>query len=104
MTWDWILTVELIGSFCMGVFVAWIAFFFLNREKDFTAKEFGEFVGVFFGGAIVQLYSSQVISTQNAWIFWIYPIGLLCGMIFYAAKGGNIRAKFPLEIFKSQPK
>jgi len=89
---DWysglILVVEIFGSLFMGVFVAWIAFYFLNREQTFTAKEFGEFVTVFFGGTIVQVYSSQV-TAQNAWVFWIYPIGLVFGMYLYKTLGGG---------------
>jgi hypothetical protein len=88
---DVITLVEIIGSFCMGIFVAWIAFFFLNRETTFTAKEFGEFVAIFFGGTIIQVYSAQ-LSTQNAWIYWIYPIGLVAGMFAYKyIGGGNVR-------------
>ena len=88
---DGITFVEILGSLCMGIFVAWIAFFFLNRETTFTAKEFGEFVAIFFGGTIIQVYSSQVTS-QTMWVYWIYPIGLVAGMLAYKyIGGGNIR-------------
>jgi hypothetical protein len=87
-----ILFVEIIGSIAMGIFVAWIAFFFLNREKIFTANEFGEFVAIFFGGTIIQVYSSQVIAAENAWVFWLYSIGLVVGMLAYKyVGGGNIK-------------
>jgi hypothetical protein len=91
-----ILGAEMLGSACMGIFVAWIGFFFINRDTTFNAKEFGEFIAIFFGGVIVQLYSAQsaVISPENSWVFWIYPLGLVLGMIGYHLNGGNIKAKF----------
>ena len=66
----------------MGFFVSWVAFIFFNRETSFNATEFGTFMGVIFGGTIITIFSSY-LTNQNQWIFWIYPVGLVIGMIVY---------------------
>ncbi|MGA2121777.1 MAG: hypothetical protein ABSG49_06995 [Methanoregula sp.] len=71
-----------IGSFCMGFIVMWIGFYFFNRSTTFDAKEFGEFIAVFFGGTIIQIYTTQ-LADPTKFIFWIYPIGLVMGMFAY---------------------
>jgi len=77
-----------IGSFCMGFIVIWIAFFFFNRSQTFSATEFGEFIAVFFGGTVLNIYTTQ-LSDQTRFIFWFYPIGLVIGMFAYHFIGGG---------------
>jgi hypothetical protein len=77
-----------IGSFCMGFIVIWIAFYFFNRSQTFSATEFGEFIAVFFGGTVLNIYTTQ-LSDQTKFIFWFYPIGLVIGMFAYHFIGGG---------------
>jgi uncharacterized membrane protein YeaQ/YmgE (transglycosylase-associated protein family) len=80
----------------MGAIVMWIAFFFFAREKDFTAAEFGGFISAFFGGAILQVYTTQ-LTDETKFIFWFYPIGLLLGMIAYKISGGKVKVEELVE-------
>ncbi len=77
-----ILTWEEVGSFLMGFFVAWIAFYFFNRAETFNGTEFAAFMAAIFGGAIISVFSTFLID-DNKWIFWFYPIGLVFGMICF---------------------
>jgi len=79
---DLVTIIEAAGSLFMGFFVAWVAFYFFNRDKTFNATEFGAFMAVIFGGTIIQVFTS-FLTTPNQWIFWVYPIGLVFGMIIY---------------------
>ena len=74
---------EVIGSLFMGFFVAWIAWYFFNREQTFTGTEFAAFITAIFGGTIVTVFSTFLVS-DNKWIFWFYPIGLVAGMFGFA--------------------
>jgi hypothetical protein len=87
MMMDQILISE-IGSFSMGFLVIWIAFYFFNRSQTFTAAEFGEFIAVFFGGTILNIYTTQ-LSEATRFVFWFYPIGLVIGMFAYHFIGGG---------------
>lgn len=84
-----LLVFEALSSMILGAVVMYIGLFFISREKDFTAVEFGGFITVFFGGAILTVYTTQ-LNLENQWIFWFYPIGLLCGMSIYRVLGGAV--------------
>ncbi|MEI6842312.1 MAG: hypothetical protein WCK53_13680 [Methanomicrobiales archaeon] len=79
---DWITLIECIGCLCMGFFVSWVAFIFFNHGTSFSGTEFGTFMGVIFGGTIITIFTSY-LTNQNQWIYWIYPVGLVFGMIVY---------------------
>jgi hypothetical protein len=90
-----ILVFEALSSILLGAIVMYIGFFFIAREKNFTAAEFGGFITAFLGGAILTVYTTH-LNQESQWIFWFYPVGLLCGMIAYWALGGAITvAKLP---------
>ena len=80
---DLVTIIEAAGSLFMGFFVAWVAFYFFNRDKTFNATEFGAFMAVIFGGTIIQVFTS-FLTTPNQWIFWVYPIGLVIRMFVFA--------------------
>lgn len=76
------------GSVCMGIVIMWVAFYFFNRAPAFTAKEFGEFIAVFFGGVVIQIFITQ-LNNDTKVIFWFYPIGLFFGIFLYRYLGGG---------------
>jgi hypothetical protein len=81
------------GSLSMGFIVVWIAFFILNRTKDFNTAAFAEIIGVFFGATILNIYTTY-LNDQTKFIFWFYPIGLVVGMFAYHfIGGGNIKLR-----------
>ena len=49
-----------ISAFLMGFVVMWIGFFFISRELQFTAAEFGGFITSFFGGAVIAVYTTML--------------------------------------------
>jgi hypothetical protein len=71
-----------IGSLIMGIVVMWIGFYFIARETAFTAVEFGGFITAFFGGAVLEVYITQ-LDNETKLLFWWYPIGLLIGLLIY---------------------
>ncbi len=88
---DLVTSVEVVGSLFMGFFVAWIAFYFFNRDDKFSGAEFAAFMTAIFGGAVVSVFSTY-LTTDDKWIFWVYPIGLVAGMFcfgIYAAYKGK---------------
>jgi len=79
--------VAIVGSFLMGFVIMWICFFILNRIKEFSATAFGEIITALFGGTVLTIYTTTL--SDAGWIFWIYPVGLVVGMIFYHFLGGG---------------
>jgi len=65
------------------VLSSWVAFFFFNRDTVFNATEFGAFMTLILGGTIITVFSF-FLTTQNQWVYWIYPMGLVVGMFAYA--------------------
>jgi membrane protein DedA with SNARE-associated domain len=95
-----VITYEEAGSFFMGFFVSWIAFYFFNRDDKFSGTEFAAFMTAIFGGAVVTVFSTY-LTADDKWVFWIYPLGLVVGMFcFYLmakhAKG-NITMRYGKE-------
>jgi hypothetical protein len=84
------LIVAIVGSFLMGFVVMWICFFILNRIQTFDAAAFGEIIVAMFGGTILTIYSTTISDVQ--WVFWIYPMGLVGGMLgYHFLAGGNVK-------------
>ncbi len=71
-----------ISAFLMGFVVMWIGFFFISRELQFTAAEFGGFITSFFGGAVIAVYTTM-LNPATQILFWWYPIGLAVGLLVY---------------------
>ena len=88
-TIEWI---EVIGSLVMGFIVMWLAFYFFAREDKFTAAEYAGFITAMFGGAIIEVFTTQ-LTDQTRYIFWFYPLGLLIAMLLYYCVGGQITFK-----------
>jgi len=83
-----IMLLEIIGTIIMGFIVMWIGFYFIARETTFNAAEFGGFLSAFFGGAVLQIYTTQ-LSDETKFIFWFYPVGLGAALIVYHFWGWN---------------
>jgi hypothetical protein len=101
-TIEWI---EVFSSFFMGFIVMWLAFYFFAREDKFGASEYAGFISTMFGGAIIEVYTTQ-LTDQTRYIFWFYPIGLMVAMIVYWGIGGKVtfrRGSRPLWAALSAP-
>ena len=72
-------TINLIGTFCMGLFVGWFLLYYLRRVKQEknTVKGFGFIISVAFGAIIVKFLQG----TSNVW--GLYPIGIIVGLVTY---------------------
>jgi hypothetical protein len=77
-----LLVFEASASAVMGFVIMWIGYYFIDREQTFTAAEFGGFITAFFGGAILEIYTTQ-LDSGTRFIFWFYPIGLFIGLVVY---------------------
>jgi len=79
---NYILVFEALSSTIMGFVVMWIGYYFIAREQTFTAAEFGGFITAFFGGAVIEIFTTQ-FNNEAKFIFWFYPVGLFIGLLAY---------------------
>ncbi|MDD1665338.1 MAG: hypothetical protein LUQ32_08265 [Methanomicrobiales archaeon] len=84
-----------LGSTIMGFVVGWLGLYFIAREISFTAAEFGGFITAFFGGAVLQVYTTQLAADTRI-LFWFYPIGLLAALLFYNLGDGKFLVKITI--------
>jgi hypothetical protein len=80
----------IVGTILMGVIVMWVGFYFIAREKEdnYTAGEYAAFLTAFFGGAVIQVFTTQ-LNPDTQVLFWWYPIGLFVGFVAYYVLPGQ---------------
>ena len=69
---------DVVGSLALGVFVGYLAWYFVTRFTQFNFDALASVIGVLVGGAVVQFLGA----TGDA--RWAYPIGLVAGWLIYS--------------------
>jgi hypothetical protein len=77
----YLMTVPATGVFCLGVFVACLAWFFVVRFRSYGAVALSGTVAVVLGAVIVAFIEADEAGRGARW--W-YPIGLLTGSVLFA--------------------
>jgi hypothetical protein len=65
------------GTTCLGIFIGYLAMYFVRRFTTFSPQVFGSLLSVVVGGAVLKFLGAD----RDAW--WFYPIGLLIGLVLY---------------------
>ncbi len=55
---------------------------FVAREKEYSGAEFAAFITAFLGGAVLQIYTTE-LDPDTKVLFWLYAVGLLAGLLLY---------------------
>jgi undecaprenyl pyrophosphate phosphatase UppP len=74
----------IVGSFALGLVVAWLVRRSLDGVKNVGVKAVGSLLSLIFGSAVIAflghfLAPNEVFPKE----YWLYPIGFLVGLIFY---------------------
>jgi hypothetical protein len=75
---DWIMG---IGALSLGVVIGWMAVKTFLSQKVLTTKVFGSIVSVLGGGAVLGIFSALGRGSPSSHELWLYPVGLLCGVV-----------------------
>jgi hypothetical protein len=75
-----LLTVPATGVFCLGVFVACLAWFFIVRFRTYGAGALSAIITVVFGAVVLAFIEADAAGRGDRW--W-YPIGLLIGSVLF---------------------
>ncbi len=66
-----------IGSLSYGVVIGWLTMYYLRKVEKKTIAGFGTIISVIAGGGVLKLFE------KLAETWWLYPIGLILGIIVY---------------------
>lgn len=69
--------IQLIGGGCLGIVIAWLVRYFIQRFDEFTPRALTSVVSVVAGGAVLLF-----LQTEQS-VLLVYPIGLVLGFMFY---------------------
>lgn len=69
---------DVIGSLALGIFMGYLAWYFVTRFTQYNFDALASVIGVLAGGAVVQFLGA----TGDA--RWWYPIGLVAGWLIYS--------------------
>lgn len=86
------------GAFALGIFIAWLTWYFVRRLEDHTPAGLVAIVGVVAGGTVVAFLdvgSTAQGSTEHRW--W-YPIGLVVGFVLYALINWIVTGQPPTQV------
>ena len=68
---------EGLGNLSLGVFLGYMAWYFLSRNASKSIDGLASVAGVIFGAATLQVLSA------DAGLHWLYPVGLVIGWILW---------------------
>lgn len=69
---------ENVGTVCLGVFLGYMAWYFVTRVAEKPIDSFAAVAGVLFGGVVLTFMGGATADART----W-YPIGLLIGAVLY---------------------
>jgi hypothetical protein len=75
------MTIESIGSTCLGIVVGWLVRYFLFRFKEFNVQVLGSTLSLIAGGVVIGLFN---MIDPSKTVIWFYPIGVLIGITVYS--------------------
>ena len=89
---DW----ALIGSISLGIVVAFLAWWFVTRQTDFSAANLAAFVAVLVAGTAVEFLADEMGAKRAN--YGQYAFGLLIGTVAYVVLNW-IKHGFPPMVF-----
>jgi hypothetical protein len=77
------LSVPAFGAFCLGIFVAYMVWYFVVRLQAaaYTVKTLSAVLALIAGGVVIRFLESDQVGKGARW--W-YPIGLVAGLVLFA--------------------
>lgn len=75
--------IPMVGVPCFGIFVGYIACYCLRRYQDYSNKTLSGFIAAIVTGGGVFSGSTIAFTGADKILFWLYPIGLLFGLVLY---------------------
>jgi hypothetical protein len=76
------LEVPAVGAFCLGLFIGYLAWYFVVRfgEGKYTSDGLVAIVGVALGGVVIKFIDDAALAPRDRW--W-YPVGLVAAWILF---------------------
>ena len=69
---------DVIGNLALGIFLGYMAWYFVTRVSDKPIDSFAAVAGVLFGGVVLAFLGGTTSDSR-----WWYPVGLVVGWIIY---------------------
>ena len=90
-----------IGSLALGIFVGYLAWFWVVRLASYTTKTLAAILTVILGGVAVQFLTNNIKADGAG--FGQYATGLLIGLIAYAVLYRMSHGVWPVNVGPSGP-